>query len=672
MNKTVLRITAVFLCIALLSTVCVAVGGKGDVPAAAAKEETVYVFTDASGSVKNILVSDWLTNPDGSDKLSDRSELTDLENVKGDGAFTQGSDGEVVWQADGEDVYYQGTTEKTPPVTMKTEYFLDGVQIAPEELAGKSGRVTIRYSYENNLSAQRTIGEKTETVYVPFAAVTGLLLDNDVFSNVEVTNGKLVNDGDHTAVVGFALPGMNESLGLDKLEDNEITLPDSFEITADAKNFALDTTMTIVTSEIFSKISVDDTKEAADKLRDMLDQLTDAMEALLDGSSKLYDGLEELLEKSGTLVGGVDALYSGAGTLKTGVGALADGSSELASGTQELLGGLNTLSDNSEKLNAGAQQIFNALLSTAATQLRAAGVEVPDLTAENYASVLDGVNAQLDEAAVRQLAYNTAYAQVEPLVRAQEAAFRAAVTAQVQTKVTEQVLAALGMTSGEYQAGVAAGVISAEVQQQVSDAILAAMNSEETQATIDQLTEQAIQAEIDKQMNSEAVQSQITAAVEKAKAGSSTVTALKAQLDQVAEFVGGVADYTAGVDKAAAGAEKLNAGAGTLSAGIGQLAKGASELYDGVGTLKAGSGKLVDGVTELRDGQKQLNDGLKQFKEEGVDKLVNAFGGELENVAERAEAMCELAAEYRSFAGIADETQGTVRFIYRSDAIKAD
>lgn len=672
MNKTVLRITAVFLCIALLSTVCAAVGGKGDAPAAAAKEETVYVFTDASGSVKNILVSDWLTNPDGSGKLSDRSELTNLENVKGDGVFTQGSDGEVVWQADGEDVYYQGTTEKTPPVTMKTEYFLDGAQITPEELAGKSGRVTIRYSYENNLSAQRTIGGKTETVYVPFAAVTGLLLDNDVFSNVEVTNGKLVNDGDHTAVVGFALPGMNESLGLDKLEDNEITLPDSFEITADAENFALDTTMTIVTSEIFSKISVDDTKETADKLRDMLDQLTDAMEALLDGSSKLCDGLEELLEKSGTLVGGVDALYSGAGTLKTGVGALADGSSELADGTQELLGGLNTLSDNSEKLNAGAQQIFNALLSTAATQLRAAGVEVPDLTAENYASVLDGVNAQLDEAAVRQLAYNTAYAQVEPLVRAQEAAFRAAVTAQVQTKVTEQVLAALGMTSEEYQAGVAAGVISAEVQQQVSDAILAAMNSEETQATIDQLTEQAIQAEIDKQMNSEAVQSQITAAVEKAKAGSSTVTALKAQLDQVAEFVGGVADYTAGVDKAAAGAEKLNAGAGTLSAGIGQLAKGASELYDGVGTLKAGSGKLVDGVTELRDGQKQLNDGLKQFKEEGVDKLVNAFGGELENVAERAEAMCELAAEYRSFAGIADETQGTVRFIYRSDAIKAD
>lgn len=672
MNKTVLRITAVFLCIALLSTVCAAVGGKGDAPAAAAKEETVYVFTDASGSVKNILVSDWLTNPDGSDKLSDRSELTNLENVKGDGSFTQGSDGEVVWQADGEDVYYQGTTEKTPPVTMKTEYFLDGVQIAPEELAGKSGRVTIRYSYENNLSAQRTIGGKTETVYVPFAAVTGLLLDNDVFSNVEVTNGKLVNDGDHTAVVGFALPGMNESLGLDKLEDNEITLPDSFEITADAKNFALDTTMTIVTSEIFSKISVDDTKETADKLRDMLDQLTDAMEALLDGSSKLYDGLEELLEKSGTLVGGVDALYSGAGTLKTGIGALADGSSELASGTQELLGGLNTLSGNSQTLNAGAQQIFNALLSTASTQLRAAGVEVPELTAENYASVLDGVNAQLDEAAVRQLAYNTAYAQVEPLVRAQEAAFRAAVTAQVQTKVTEQVLAALGMTSEEYQAGVAAGVISAEVQQQVSDAILAAMNSEETQATIDQLTEQAIQVEIDKQMNSEAVQSQITAAVEKAKAGSSTVTALKAQLDQVAEFVGGVADYTAGVDKAAAGADKLNAGAAALNAGVGQLAAGASELYDGVGTLKAGSGKLVDGVTELRDGQKQLNDGLKQFKEEGVDKLVNAFGGELENVAERAEAMCELAAEYRSFAGIADETQGTVRFIYRSDAIKAE
>lgn len=672
MNKTILRITAAFLCIALLSTVCVAVGGKNDTPVAAAKEETVYVFTDAAGGVKNILVSDWLTNPDGNDKLADRSELTNLENVKGDGSYTQNADGELVWQADGEDVYYQGSTDKTPPVTIKTEYFLDGASITPEALAGKSGRVTIRYTYINNLSERRTVGGKDETIYVPFAAVTGLLLDNEVFSNVEVTNGKLVNDGDHTAVVGFALPGMNESLGLDKLEDSEVTLPESFELTADAKNFALNTTMTVVTSEIFGKLSVADAEDAADKLQEMVDQLTDAMQALLDGSSQIYDGLEELLEKSGTLVSGVDALYSGAGALKSGIGTLSNGTQELAGGTQQLLNGLNTLSGNSTTLNAGAQQIFASLLTAATTQLRAAGVEVPDLTAENYASVLNGVNAQLDEAAVRQLAYNTAYQQVEALVRAQEATFRAAVTEKVRETVTAQVLDALGMTQEAYEAGVEAGLISAEVQQQVSDAILAAMNSEDTQAKIDALTEQAIQAKIDEQMNGEAVQSQIAAAVAQAKAGSSTVTELKSQLDQVAEFVDGVAAYTAGVDQAASGAQTLTDGAQTLRAGVGQLAKGASDLYDGVGTLKAGSGKLVDGVSELRDGQKQLNDGLKQFKEEAVDKLVDALGGDLENIAQRAEAMCELAAEYRSFAGIADGTQGTVRFLYRSDAIEAN
>lgn len=66
--------------------------------------------------------------------------------------------------------------------------------------------------------------------------LTGLMLDNDVFSNVSVTNGKIINDGDRTIVAGFALPGLQENLNLSK---DKFEIPDYIEVTADVKNFAL-------------------------------------------------------------------------------------------------------------------------------------------------------------------------------------------------------------------------------------------------------------------------------------------------------------------------------------------------------------------------------------------------------------------------------------------------
>ena len=93
--------------------------------AAPEKEETVYVNMDASGNVEKITVSDWLKNNSQSAELSDSSSLSDIKNVKGDETFTQ--DGEkLTWQADGSDIYYQGTTDKELPVTVKLTYYLDG------------------------------------------------------------------------------------------------------------------------------------------------------------------------------------------------------------------------------------------------------------------------------------------------------------------------------------------------------------------------------------------------------------------------------------------------------------------------------------------------------------------------------------------------------------------
>ena len=168
------------------------------------KEETVYLISDADGAVNKTIVSDWLKNTDGSATLEDTSDLQDIENVKGDESFTKNGN-DLTWQADGNDIFYQGTTTKQAPVSEKITYYLDGKEMKPDEIAGKSGKVTIRFDYTNNEKTTATIDGKEEDVYVPFTVVTGMVL-NDSFKNVQVTNGKLISDGKNNAVVGIAMP----------------------------------------------------------------------------------------------------------------------------------------------------------------------------------------------------------------------------------------------------------------------------------------------------------------------------------------------------------------------------------------------------------------------------------------------------------------------------------
>lgn len=380
---------------------------------AAFRDETVYILAGADGTAEKVIVSDWLQNSEGLAQLRDTAALEDVENVKGNETFTASGDARV-WDALGGDIYTQGVTTQEVPVAVRVSYTLDGKSIAPDQLAGKSGRVVIRFDYDNRLYEETEIGGKTEKIYVPFAVVTGVVLDNESFSNVSVTNGRLYNDGDRTAVIGLALPGMQENLDLDP-EDME--LPSYVEITADAEDFELETTFTVAVSDPFRELETGKLEDA-DGLTDSLDELTDAMAQLLDGSGRLYDGLGELLEKSGTLADGVDRLAAGAEALQNGGAELRDGAAQLKAGADGLQSGLQTLTGSSEQLNAGAKQTFDALLASANGQLTAAGAKVPELTAENYGQVLDGVIASLgDSPAAKQIAglkgsldsYNTFY-----------------------------------------------------------------------------------------------------------------------------------------------------------------------------------------------------------------------------------------------------------------------
>lgn len=613
------------------------------------KDETVYVLAGADGTVQKIIVSDWIKNAMATDSLDDKTELSDIENIKGDESFTLGGDNSCVWDAQGNDIYYQGNIEKELPVQMSVRYTLDGQAIAPEALAGQSGHVTIRFDYQNMQYEEVLLDGKTEKIYVPFTMLTGMLLDTEVFRNVTVSNGKLINDGDRIAVVGIAFPGLQEDLAISK---EKLDIPDYVEISADVENFEMGMTMTLATTELFGAIDSD--KLDLHELSDAMAELTDAMGQLMDGSSQLYDGLCTLLEKSGDLVSGINKLAEGAAQLKAGAESLDSGAAQLQAGAAQLSGGLNTLNANSSSLNGGARQVFSSLLSMANTQLSEAGLSVPTLTIDNYASVLDGVIASLDDTAV----YQVALEQVTATVNANRGMIEERVTEAVQS----QVEAAM---QSEIEARMQSEAIQAQINAVTQQTVGEQMQSDEIQALIASNTELQVRQAISKAMSSDAVQAQLSAAAEGAK----SVIALKSSLDSYNAFYLGLITYTSGVSSAAAGANELKTGADALKAGTSELSAGAAELLRGIQTMKDSTPALLDGITQLREGSMELSDGLKQFNEEGIQKLIEAVDGDLDGLSDRIRVTADVAKHYISFSGICEEMDGDVKFIYKTDSI---
>ena len=650
-------------------------------------EETVYVLAGADGTPQKIIVSDLMKD------------------------------------AGGEDSYTQEDLQKELPVDMAVSFKLDGRPVAAEDMAGKSGKVTMRFDYTNRQYEDVEINGEKKRVYVPFVMVTGMILDNERFTNVEVSNGKVLNDGDRTIVAGFAMPGLQESLNLDQ---EKLELPGYVEVTADVTDFELETTMTFATTEVFADMELDQT-EAFDELDESMEELTDAMDQLMDGSSALYDGLSELLDKSGELTDGIGKLHSGAEALATGAGTLESGANDLQSGAGELKSGAGTLKDGAEtlkagteslsdgalalkggldqlaagndSLNGGAGQVFDSLLAAANSQLQASGLSLPALTRDNYGQVLDGALGSLNENAVRERAMGIARQQVEAKVREQTGTVRTGVEAAVRQQVWNTVLGQAGLDQATYD-GIANGSISADADTQalvaqIPGMVEAAMKSQET--VISETTEAKLQELIGQNMQSAEVTKQVEAAVAAAKTGAASLSALKAQLDSYNQFYQGLLTYTAGVASAnegagqlvdgagqlvggagrladgagrlESGAGQLENGAGQLASGAGQLSDGADTLYVGIGTLQTGSSALIDGVEQLADGAMQLSEGLEKFNEEGIEALVDAFDGELKELKDRMTAVSDAAKNYKSFKDNVGTRGESVRFIYKTEKI---
>lgn len=779
------------------------------------KEETVYVLADSTGKERKVIVSDHLINDGNKDTIEDASDLKDIENVKGDETFKQDGS-KLTWQADGNDIYYQGTSTKETPVSQTITYSLDGKEVKPEELAGKSGKVTIRFDYTNNETVKTKIDGKEEEIYVPFAAISGMVLD-DSFSNVKVTNGKVISDGKNNIVVGYALPGLKESLDVDDSDfDGDVSIPDYVEVTADVENFSLSTTMTVVMNAT-NFISKDGDADLSE-VDDMLDTLTDATDQLKDGSGELADGVDTLKSKMGefkdgvgtlkngikdytdgastlstgigtlksgvdTLAGSVPTLISGVGTLKDGsasaakgASSLKDGAGTLKKGAKDVSTGANTLSKGASDLSTGANTLSTGVndLSTGADTL-STGASDLSTGADTLAAGASSLNTGVQTLAKGVKDLNTAVNGGETTLAGGASAVSAGVDTLVgklgdmattlQTKKdqinanlqangtsienAQATIDSLKSAQSNLMKGIAmysasstsATAIFTQVGQalggvsinSVDDAMTVAVSLSDKIATIGQ-AQGAVSAidEAASQISDPTTQAQLTAL----QAGAKQVADGAAQASgAISTMAGKMDDLTSGSGQVAQGASDLATGAGTLKKGAGDLAtgagqvadgattlhKGASDLSDGLNTLDGGIGQLkekagslstgadqlksgtdqlatgastlvsnnqklndgagtlsdgtdaiIDGVGELSDGAHQLADGITEFSEDGIDEIINSYNGDIEPLVDRIQAVLDAGADYQTYTDIADGVNGSVKFIIKTDAVKAE
>lgn len=598
------------------------------------KHERVYIVAATDGTVKSVTDNIRLENADGLDEIVDRTLLTAIQNVGGKEAFTL--DGETLtWQAQGKDITYEGTSDKTPAILPVVTLTLDGEAITAEALKNKAGDAVLTVAYQTNEP-------------LPALAVTVLPLPEEGITDLRLENAAALTVLGRQVLVGWAVPGMDE----------ELKLPTSFSAAFHADHAELNWLLTLTTSdpidaackELDDRIDMDPhteldeakalltalqsgetLPETSGKTKDIVPKINE----LNDGLTQLNDGAETLANGAAQLSDGASALKDGAAQLNTGAAELAAGALTLSTGAADAEGGaasldtgLATIIANNEALNNGAQTIFAAILSSANAQLSAsgldaAGIEIPELTAENYAAVLDAVLLQLNPETLRA----SAQAQVETTVRAQVEANADQVRSAVETAVQDKVLAAVlqsagqNMTSKQYAQAVQAGLVSSEQAAAITAAVEQQMATEEVKAQIDAAVQQQIEQLI--QDNTAAYLSSdetIAAQLSAAQAAYESLTALKAQLDQINTFVTGLKTYTDGVSQAAAGASQLHTGLTQLNAGAATLSTGAAALSTGAASLSEGADSLYDGTVELKDGAAALHtDGTQKFKDTLTD-----------------------------------------------------
>ena len=640
---------------------------------AASKSETVYSNLDSNGKAYKTIVSTQLTNEDKSDEITDISNLLNIENTNGDETFKKEGN-KIVWDSNGNNIYYKGESDKQLPVECKITYELNGEEISAEELKGKSGNVKIKINYTNNEKHIVSINGKQVTMYTPFIIVAGTKIDNAKNKNIQITNGKIVDNGESTLAVGIAMPGMQENIGISK---SKIDISEEIEISMETEDF-----------EMGNIIAVVAVKGIDEDLTSDLNSMYSQINELANASNEILAGANQLKEGTSELVSGVDQLKDGTGAAYAGSKQIKD---EVEESTKNLKND-NTPAIDSKTLEAiKAQAMQSATLSDEqkagiAAQAKAAATLSDEQKAGIAAQAKAGATLSDEQKAGIAAQAKTA-AKLTDAQKAEIAA-QAKLTDEQKAKITAQAKAGAEFTETQKTAIIEQAqkkytetLTEAEKQLILTVAQNTAYQTATTTAlAVAESTAEATALKVAQSVaesTAEATALKVAQSVAESTAEATAQTVAQSTATQTAETTALTVAQSTATQTAGATATQTATQVGnqakqkftnqvvsqmsTLGTALDELTNGLANIDNGVSALSVGTNKLDSGAL-------QLANGVKTFNEQGISKINNLVNGDLRNIASRVEKMNELANEYNNYAGIQNGMAGEVKFIMITDS----
>lgn len=595
---------------------------------AVTKEETVYSKLDTTGKSYQTVVSDHIKNTEYLEEIKDLSDLLEIENLSEDNTYTQNGN-VIVWNAKGKDVYYNGKSQKELPIEVKMTYTLDGKEITPEELSGKSGKLNIKIEYTNKAKHIVELNGQYVEMYTPFVIFAGTYFKNETVQNVKVTTGKAVDDGSKTIVIGMALPGLQTSLGLNK---DEFEIPENIEIEMDVTNYEQSSIITFVTPKIISKEDL---------------SILDELDTLYSSVDTLQSSMDQIEEGAKTLSEGTSAFSTNYNTFNSAIGMLNDGTSALQQNYETFNSGVQTANAGAQQVNAGMQQLNSA--------------------AE---SIKDVVYTVLDWL---QIAMDTL---VTPLKNLQQT-----ILADIDTVIgMVDNFSTPSQENIEYLNGLNYQAIqdlyneNAYLETLKVDADEETINSIDMQiatnnniiSVLEQNNAQTVYENVDPEQVAN-VRAKLVEIRSKVESSEITVEELETKVQNIINEVYAAFD---GINALATGTEQLASGTEQLAAASTQINEGISTLSSSTQQLKEASIQLNNASVQISDGAKQLYDGIAMFNNEGIRVLTSKVNNDVRGISQRLDKLIELSQDYNNFSQIDSTNDGDLRFIMISDAIK--
>lgn len=411
--------------------------------APSAKEEVIYAMADASGKVTDAEAVNIFAGGD----IVDYGDYSAVKPLNTNDTITQNGD-QIAFSSTADKVYYQGTMKNAAlPWNISIRYYLDGKEYAPQDVAGKSGALEIRFSVTKNESCGGSF-------YDDYALQASFTLDTERCQNIVSNGATVANVGSDKQLTYTILPGK----GIDTV------------ITADVTDFEMDAAA-INGVRLNLDVDVDDTD-----LMDKVDELVSAIGDLDDGAWELHDGTEELYDATKTLNSKVGDLHSGVGDLTAGAGDLYTGLTDITAQNQQAdqlyLGYVKSQADSiylayvttqADALYAqvAAQAVREQLIQSGYSEAQAdaylqtadgqtlVAQTVSNMTEEQKAQILNAAVAKLTDEQKEQILQGA----VASLTEEQKAEIREAYIQQMMASddVTSQINAAVATVSAAKQ-----------------------------------------------------------------------------------------------------------------------------------------------------------------------------------------------------------------------------